>query len=308
MTEKKGGEDRSRDLSPKSGDDFSAIEDLLFDAKPPVSSRFDAAPQGDCTDYESMVRLFSRRIKAKERQILEEHLSRCDACRTLLAEIVRESPVPAQHTEGKPLTQPPSMDSILPGTDKTTRVLKLNLHGERRRRWRWAFAVAAPMATAACIFIMLSLTRPSVDMLVHLNRGHVVRSADEVLLKTGEVLRRGDRFRAEITARTDGFIYIYLAAGPEDSEFLFPSSSIPQDNQVRRGDRLLVPPQGSWVIDDSSGREETIFLLFSERPVASQEISRLSGELDKQGKTLSRVKKVLSQHFSIEQEISFQHQ
>ncbi len=307
MTEKKNRKETSPRLPPISGNSLSDLEDLFAQTRPPLASSLTSSRQSDCPGDESVERFFSRSMKKKERLLLEEHLSRCAACRAVFAEIVRENAALTQETEHRLLTQPPSIDLLAPGKTKIAPV-KIPKLRPRRQRWVWGFAVATPAAAAASIFIMLSLARPDVNMLVHLNRGHNVRSVDQASLKDGDVLRRGDRFRAEIAARKDGFIYLYLSAGPLDSEFLFPSSSVPQENSVRQGDHLLIPAQGSWVIDDRTGRLETLYLLFSERPISSEEMTTISGELEKQGKAPSQIKEVLSRQFSIEQEISFQHE
>jgi len=306
--QEKNRQDESRPVTHLSDEDLSDMEALLRRNRPPSPPELSAPQQPGCPDDDVIENFLSRRMKRKEKRLFMEHLSRCDACRTLLAEAVRQPAELARQDEGRLLTRLPSIDPFVPGTNETARVTTPD-HSRPRPRspWGWGFGVATPAAAAVCIGIILFLGRPNIDMVVHLNRGHVVRSTSAVPLNPGEELQQGDRFRAEIVARKDGFVYFYLLTEFHSGEFLFPSPSIPQENRVRKGEHLFVPGQGLWIVDDKSGGEETLYLLFSETPAPSDEISRILGELEDSKKTRSAVEKILSRYFSIEEKITYRH-
>jgi len=305
----KGSEDEVRSLTSLSDKDLSDIETALRRIGPPAAPELSSPKKPDCPDEDLIWKFLSRRMKRKQKRLFLEHINQCDACCSLLAEVVRQPADPARQDDGRLLTQPPSIDPFVQKIrEKANISTSHRLRTRSKTPWSWGYGAATLAAATVCICIVVFLGRPNIDMVVHLNKGHVVRSNGAEPLKPGAVLESGDQFRAEITARKDGFIYVYLLTEFQRGEFLFPSPSIPQKNRVSKGEHLFVPEQGLWIVDDKRGEEEILYLLFSETPARLDEISRILGELEKSEKTRSKVEKVFSRHFSIEEKIPYRHE
>ncbi len=285
--------------------DLSDMEALLKQIEAFYPAELNLSGQRPCPKEEDVWRFVSHEMKGKERRLYEKHLVKCDTCRVLLAEVVRQNPVFTQQQEGSMLTQPPSLEALAPKGSKNPKDTVVQHPGHRRKYWPWGFGLAAPAAVAACLFFLFVFTGSKVNMVVHLDRGDAVRSTRSAPLKSGDVLEKGDSFRAEITSRKDGFVYFYLWSASQEGEFLFPSPSIPQDNRVHRGAHLFVPAEGLWVVDETEKEEETLYLLYSESIIDFDQLSEISRELWKNSTPRALTEEILARHFSIEQKITY---
>ena len=124
-----------------------------------------------------------------------------------------------------------------------------------------------------------------------------------VALKSGISLSVGDMVYSEITSRKEGFVYLYHFAGPgEYSQFIFPSSKIPQDNYVKKGDNLVVPEEGYWIVDPTE-HKITIFLLYSTEPIKTNSLPQINKEILRlETIELAQVKGILEKYFSIDKQ------
>ncbi len=283
--------------------DISEIEDLLKQREAIYPAAL-ILSQPPCPQEKKLWRFLSHEMKGKEKRRYEKHLIRCNSCRIFMAEVIRQSPVSTEQKEGVLQTQPPSLDLLLPKETKRPPKVALRHPGPRQKYWRWGFGFAAPAAVAVCMFILLTLTGPKVNMVVHLGQGEALRSTNRAILKSGEVLEKGDSFRAEITSRKDGFVYFFLWNKSQGGEFLFPSPSIPQENRVIKGEHTFVPAEGLWVVDETDKGEETLYLLFSDRLIDFVQLSKISKELEKTSSPTTLAEKILARHFSIEEKIT----
>ena len=276
-------------------EDLSALEKDLRAAGPSVRGGGRFAETEACADDDLLWHALSgRRMEGVARERLEDHLVRCDGCRTLVAEAARAPDAIGAVERDALRTEPPDVAPYVQPS-------------RQGRRWLRGAAWMAPAAALALYaVIMLSVPRASMQLLVE--PADTIRSSGGTAMEDGAVLRAGDRFRVEIRARKDGYFFVYLWEEADPGTFLFPSAEILQGNWIEAGNRVFVPASGAWEVDDQGGGDEGIYLLYSERPVEPEAISGIQRDLERGGSDRAGVERILSRHFSIEQNIRYRHE
>ena len=257
-----------------------------------------------CPDPAAAWRILQGGGSRRERRRLEEHISACPDCRAWFSEIAKMGQAGEAGTEPPPRTTPPSIEPYVreaPGKGST----RVGAPARRRRGWAWAVGLGAPAAAAAGIYILAMLHTPAVTMGVWTESGRPVRSAGRVPVRDGDAVRAGDRLRVEVQVHEEGYLYLFLLTENEAGEFLFPSETMDESNRVRPGERLILPAGGEWIVGGTRGAADSLYLLFSERPVGPAGLHRISHEAGSRAADRHAVERLLSGHFRIEQQIRY---
>ncbi len=236
----------------------------------------------DCPDDEAFSQFLSNRCDRTEKKRILDHILTCPACLAAVDDLTGEARLNArtETRETRPVSQP----------------------GRIRRPWVWGLGYGAP-AAAFCIFLAVVFLQPSVRMDLEVTR-NALRTEGVMSVADGGLLHEGDRFRVEISARKDGYFFLYAWNKAQGGKFLFPILGFSDDNRIRKGQSVFVPDRKGWLLEDTVPGLETFFLLFSDRSVASDDISLLEDRLAQAGTDRSAIEKQLEKLFSIEQRLS----
>jgi len=165
-----------------------------------------------------------------------------------------------------------------------------------RRRWAVGFGLGAPAVALCTVLIMFLFIGPAAQMQLRVNQN---------LVRSGGILRNGDKFHLEISAARDGFVFVYAHNEKEGGNFIYPEANEFGKNAVRKGEKRVVPDGLQWQMWVTAPGEEIIYLLFSPTMVDSAQLSRIGAEVSRGGKDRQKVELELKKHFSVEQEISY---
>jgi hypothetical protein len=125
-----------------------------------------------------------------------------------------------------------------------------------------------PVVSAAPPVAPSSGGRVAIDLTVHAVVGGVKR-----VLAPGEKLRKDDEVAFEV--RPSATAYVYIAAKSNGQlAVLFPDPHITVENPLPAGKSVLIPPEGSFSLDDKDLGPQDVYVIAS-----NHEIAELSGAL-----------------------------
>ncbi len=238
----------------------------------------------DCPDDEAFSRFLSGRCGQEEKRRIHEHITSCYPCLATVDDLTREARVNTGRETRK------AMPSARPGSPS-------------RRGWAWGMGLGTP-ALALCVLLVVLFPGPALKMDLEVTRS-AVRSEGRLSVEDGGLLHPGDRFRMEISARRDGFFYLYAWNQGQGGQFIFPSPEFPDENRIGKGQTLFVPDMQGWQLEEAVPGSETLFLLFSPLSVDREALSRVEQELEGTEKGLSYIEGRLKESFSLEQRITY---
>lgn len=201
-----------------------------------------------------------------------EHIASCERCRGDVA--ARE----AAHARFRQHVMP----ATLPAIERRA----------RRGRLRWLVGIAAPVLAAAVVLVVVRPWRQqATDPLDGLGvKGAAAmqvfaRQGDEVIaVRDGTKLAPGDQIR--FVVQPDGALYLMIASvdGAGTASIYYPYDGT-VSARLEAGPRVEVP--GSIVLDATAGPER-VYALFSDKPVAAEDVKKLLAKIGKGGASAIR--------------------
>lgn len=236
-----------------------------------------------CPDDETFSRFVSGQCNPLEKQRILGHILTCRPCLATLDDLTAEARASAR--------------------EEARGAVPVRRPAPARRTWAWGLGLGAP-AAAVCVVLALLISAPAVKMQLVVTRD-ALRTNGTPSVSEGGLLHEGDRFHLEISAREEGYFFLYAWNQAQGGKFIFPVPGFSDDNRTRKGEMVSVPDREGWVLRDTVPGEETIFLLFSRYPLGPEALSRLGDRLKQGPKDRSEIESLLEHHFSVEQRFSY---
>ena len=254
------------------------LDDLLdsLRSSPEVlREKTERTPQ--CPDVETFSRFAGGELKGAEQRRVRRHVLECNRCYSALKSI-------------RPYATPVRDHPVQAPAKLTKRALG--------RPWK-PLALASSMASCAvAVFVFLVLPEPGL---------HMQLRVDKRMVRSGGILGNGDQFHLEVTSSADGYVFVYAWNAQDGGQFIYPEPHQAEANAIRKGQVRHLPAEDRpWTVTVTApGAEETLFLLFSAKPVSRSRLDALSQSLDAAKQTQAHIDHELEKHFRVEQKLSY---
>ena len=261
------------------------VEQLLCENPGPFSKNALFEETEECLDDRAFQRFVLGKTRGAEKRNILSHMAGCDRCRLMLQGIVadREAARLEDHAH-RPLADGRRRGfSARPG-------------------WRQALGFGLPAVALCAVLLFILLPRPVAKMQFRVLASGV-RSGETLFLANGGILHDGDRFRLEVTTEKDGYLFVVAWNPREGGRFIFPLDG--RQNRIEKGVIQFVPDKQGWQLLATRPGEETIYLLFSDKPLDRAARQEIEKALKREGSNLRQVEKLLQGDPSIQQQITY---
>ena len=269
------------------------LEELGSEDRDPMTLK----REGKCPTFSSLNDFYEGRLQGKEKRELTTHLAKCEFCMHTVGRFFQEE------------RESPAL-SARSWSDRLTAWLA-GLFAPPEGGMGWAFKAGAPALGAVAVVCLVWVSLP-MEFDAHLVGRHIhqIRDSQEFEVREGDTLYSGDRFKIEVGASRDAYVYLIGLHHGGEFQQIFPNPERPANNLVSKGERRVFPER-FWYLDENTGTE-TMFILASRAPVDD-----LDGILDgiEEGtagfadpvEMVDRAIEVLEQDFDKVEVVSFRH-
>lgn len=232
------------------------------------------APE-DCPMSESTLSYALGEADPEKRGEIRSHLVECRACMDLFFD-ARTADAAAEATGAAAVKLPLAVAAAIDAEKKTAPSLSAvdKALDYMKEAFLSFFSPKTISALAACslvivaaAYILIGKTGPMNATLTMIAQPAATRSAGASaprLVRSGDVVKTGDRYRIKIKADRDGYGYVILAGSSGRVATLY-------SGPVRAGEAVWIPGEDEWARMDKWRGDEMVYLIVSEDEVAGFE-------------------------------------